>query len=58
VDNLQRFTQQACQVLAIAQDEAEGFTHNYIGTEHVLLGLIRDPRHSQSQRSDHAPLRL
>lgn len=38
------FTNDARRVLFFAQDEAERFWHNYIGTEHVLLGLLRgDP---------------
>jgi ATP-dependent Clp protease ATP-binding subunit ClpC len=38
----ERFTERARQVLELAQDEARRFKHNYIGTEHVLLGLIRE----------------
>ena len=41
-DKLQRFTQRARRVLAIAQEEAERLSHNYIGTEHLLLGLVRE----------------
>jgi ATP-dependent Clp protease ATP-binding subunit ClpA len=37
-----RFTDRAKRVLALAQDEAMRFNHNYIGTEHLLLGLIRE----------------
>ena len=37
-----RFTDRAKRVLALAQDEAMRFSHNYIGTEHLLLGLIRE----------------
>ncbi len=37
-----RFTDRAKRVLALAQDEALRFNHNYIGTEHLLLGLIRE----------------
>jgi ATP-dependent Clp protease ATP-binding subunit ClpA len=37
-----RFTDRAKRVLALAQDEAMRFRHNYIGTEHLLLGLIRE----------------
>jgi ATP-dependent Clp protease ATP-binding subunit ClpC len=39
---MERFTQRARRVLSLAQDEAERFQHNYIGTEHLLLGLIRE----------------
>ncbi|MGC1184819.1 MAG: Clp protease N-terminal domain-containing protein [Candidatus Dormiibacterota bacterium] len=37
----QRFTEQAKAVLMMAQDEAEKTRHSYIGTEHLLLGLLR-----------------
>jgi ATP-dependent Clp protease ATP-binding subunit ClpC len=39
---MERFTQRARRVLGIAQEEAERMQHNYIGTEHLLLGLIRE----------------
>jgi ATP-dependent Clp protease ATP-binding subunit ClpC len=39
---MERFTQRARRVLSLAQEEAEHFQHNYIGTEHLLLGLIRE----------------
>ena len=35
------FTPRAQQVLALARKEAERFKHNYVGTEHLLLGLIK-----------------
>ena len=38
----QRFTERARQVVVFAQDEARGLKHNYIGTEHLLLGLLRE----------------
>ena len=37
-----RFNDRAKRVLALAQDEAIRFNHNYIGTEHLLLGLMRE----------------
>jgi len=37
-----RFNDRAKRVLALAQDEAIRFNHNYIGPEHVLLGLLRE----------------
>jgi len=37
-----KFTERARKVLALAQEEAQRFNHNYIGTEHILLGLIRE----------------
>src|SRR5919106_6565704 len=36
----ERFTDRARRVVVLAQEEARGFDHNYIGTEHLLLGLI------------------
>ena len=41
-DKLERFTQRARRVLSLAHEEAERMHHNYIGTEHLLLGLIRE----------------
>lgn len=41
-DNMGRFTQRARRVLSLAHEEAEKLQHNYIGTEHLLLGLIRE----------------
>ncbi|MHB1500100.1 MAG: Clp protease N-terminal domain-containing protein [Candidatus Dormibacteria bacterium] len=38
----ERFTQASKRVLTLAQDEAEKSHHSYIGTEHVLLGLLRE----------------
>jgi ATP-dependent Clp protease ATP-binding subunit ClpC len=38
----ERFTERARQVVVLAQDEAGALKHNYIGTEHLLLGLIRE----------------
>jgi ATP-dependent Clp protease ATP-binding subunit ClpA len=37
----ERFTERARQVVVLAQDEAIALKHNYIGTEHILLGLLR-----------------
>ncbi len=39
---LDRFTQRARRVLALAQEEAERLNHAYIGTEHLLLGLVKE----------------
>jgi len=41
-DKLERFTQRARRVLSLAHEEAERMHHNYIGTEHLLLGLMRE----------------
>jgi len=38
----ERFTERAKQVVVLAQDEARALRHNYIGTEHILLGLLRE----------------
>jgi ATP-dependent Clp protease ATP-binding subunit ClpC len=41
-DNLDRFTKHARQVLQLAQEQAVRLNHNYIGTEHLLLGLVME----------------
>jgi ATP-dependent Clp protease ATP-binding subunit ClpA len=41
-DRFDKFTERARRVLTYAQEEARSFNHNYIGTEHLLLGLIRE----------------
>ena len=41
-DKLDRFTKRARRVLQLAQEEALRLNHNYIGTEHLLLGLVRE----------------
>ena len=41
-DRFDRFTERARNVLQYAQEEAQRFSHNYIGTEHLLLGLVRE----------------
>jgi ATP-dependent Clp protease ATP-binding subunit ClpC len=38
----ERFSERARQVVVFAQDEARALNHNYIGTEHLLLGLLRE----------------
>jgi ATP-dependent Clp protease ATP-binding subunit ClpC len=38
----ERFTERAKQVVVLAQDESRALGHNYIGTEHILLGLLRE----------------
>ena len=38
----ERFTDRARRVVVLAQDEARALNHNYIGTEHLLLGLIHE----------------
>ena len=49
-----RFTERARQALTLAQEAAASFGHSYIGSEHLLLGLLREaaarpPRHSLPQ---------
>ena len=41
-DKMERFTQRARRVLSLAHEEAERLHHNYIGTEHLLMGLMRE----------------
>ncbi len=41
-DRFEKFTERARRVLTLAQEEALRFNHNYIGTEHILLGLVRE----------------
>src|SRR5207244_1665050 len=41
-DRFDKFTERARKVLQLAQEEAQRFNHNYIGTEHILLGLVRE----------------
>ena len=40
--NWERFTQRARRVLSLAQEEAERLNHSYIGSEHVLIGLLQE----------------
>ena len=41
-DRFDKFTERARKVLSLAQEEAQRFNHNYIGSEHLLLGLVRE----------------
>ncbi len=41
-DRFDKFTERARKVLALSQEEAQRLQHNYIGTEHLLLGLVRE----------------
>jgi ATP-dependent Clp protease ATP-binding subunit ClpC len=41
-DRFDKFTERARKVFSSAQEEAQRFQHNYIGTEHLLLGLVRE----------------
>ena len=42
VNRFEKFSERARRVLTLAQEEAERFNHTYIGTEHILLGLVRE----------------
>src|SRR6266704_141174 len=42
MDMFERFTDRARKVMALANQEAQRFNHEYIGTEHLLLGLLRE----------------
>jgi ATP-dependent Clp protease ATP-binding subunit ClpC len=42
IDKFDKFTEQARKVLSLSQGEAQRFQHNYIGTEHLLLGLLHE----------------
>ncbi len=48
--SFERFTEEARQVVVRAQDEAHRLNHNYLGTEHLLLALLRD-RHGAAARA-------
>lgn len=51
-DRFDKFaTKQARKVLSLALEEALRFQHNYIGTEHLLLGLLREGGGSQPEYS-------
>lgn len=41
-DRFDKFTKRARKVLTLSQEEAQHFQHNYIGTEHLLLGLVHE----------------
>src|SRR5258708_1756751 len=41
-DRFDKFTERARKVLSLSQEEAQRFQHHYIGTEHLLLGLVRE----------------
>src|SRR5437773_2380432 len=41
-DRFDKFTERARKALQLAQEEAQRLNHNYIGTEHILLGLVRE----------------
>ncbi|MDY4397652.1 MAG: Clp protease N-terminal domain-containing protein, partial [Eubacteriales bacterium] len=42
MDFIDRFTEGARRALALSQDSAKEMGHNYVGSEHLLLGLIKE----------------
>ena len=48
----ERFTDRARKVMQLANQEAQRFNHEYIGTEHVLLGLIKEGSGVAANRSE------
>ena len=52
VHMFERFTNRARHVVVLAQEEARGLQHNYIGTEHILLGLLGEPGGVAAQALD------
>jgi excisionase family DNA binding protein len=48
-DRFDKFTEPARHAMTLAQEEARNFQHNYIGTEHLLLGLIRETEGTAAQ---------
>jgi Clp amino terminal domain, pathogenicity island component/UvrB/uvrC motif len=54
----ERFTNQSRRVVVLAQEEARGLNHNYIGTEHLLLGLLHEGRGSAARALEAAGVTL
>jgi ATP-dependent Clp protease ATP-binding subunit ClpC len=54
----ERFTDRARRAIVLAQEEAAGLDHNYIGTEHLLLGLLRGPDTSAARVLESAGITL
>jgi len=46
----EKFSERARRVLTIAQEEARNLNHSYIGTEHIMLGLLREEEGVASSR--------
>ena len=47
-----RFTERAQKVLFYAQEEAQSLQHGYVGTEHILLGILREDGIAKSLLND------
>jgi ATP-dependent Clp protease ATP-binding subunit ClpC len=54
----ERFTDRARRVVVLAQEEARMLSHNYIGTEHLLLGLIHEERGTAAKALEALGIRL
>jgi ATP-dependent Clp protease ATP-binding subunit ClpA len=54
----ERFTNQSRRVVVLAQEEARMLDHNYIGTEHILLGLLHEGRGSAARALEAMDVRL
>jgi ATP-dependent Clp protease ATP-binding subunit ClpC len=54
----ERFTDRARRVVVLAQEEARLLSHNYIGTEHILLGLVREGESIAARALDSLGVRL
>ena len=48
----ERLTDEAREVMAMAHQEAQGFNHEYLGTEHVLFGLVKQGAGVWSDRTE------
>ena len=56
VEMFEKFTDRARQVVVLAQEEARGLQHNFIGTEHLLLGLIEEGHGTAAKVLGGAPI--
>lgn len=54
----ERYTERAREVVMLAQDEARSLKHNYIGTEHLLLGLLREEEGRAARVLNHAGIHV
>ena len=54
----ERFTERARQVVVLAQEEARALGHNYIGSEHILLGLLREEEGLAARVLEHLDITL
>jgi ATP-dependent Clp protease ATP-binding subunit ClpC len=54
----ERFTERARQVVVLAQEEARGLGHSYVGSEHILLGLLREDEGLAARVLEHLDITL